>query len=234
MRNIEIQSGLTKRSAGAVLVVALSLLAGCTPLYSSDTNIAGTPKPQSFDVAERVAALDIIAPVSLQGLAPLLGNALSTALEEADPPIRATSFRETGNRLNEQGLAGDYANLVSGFAQSGILESERLGRIGAALGSRYVLLPGLAEFDENVIDRFEALGLKVVRNRVITLRVWLELWDTKTGQNLWESSGEVTVVTTVLAAKQTIPLDTIARNLWLRMIQDGLLGGKTRLRILRD
>ena len=234
MRNIEIQSGLTKRSAGAVLVVALSLLAGCTPLYSSDTNIAGTPKPQSFDVAERVAALDIIAPVSLQGLAPLLGNALSTALEEADPPIRATSFRETGNRLNEQGLAGDYANLVSGFAQSGILEHERLGRIGAALGSRYVLLPGLAEFDENVIDRFEALGLKVVRNRVITLRVWLELWDTKTGQNLWESSGEVTVVTAILAAKRTVSLNTIAQSLWSRMIQDGLPGGQTRLRILRN
>src|SRR6516162_11276691 len=109
MRNIEIQSGLTKRSAGAVLVVALSLLAGCTPLYSSDTHIAGTPKPQSFDVAERVAVLDIIAPVSLQGLAPLFGHALSTALKEAHPAIRATSFRETGNLLNDQGLAGDYA-----------------------------------------------------------------------------------------------------------------------------
>jgi len=223
-----------KRSASAVFLVTLPFLASCTPLYSSDTHIDGTPKPQSFDVAERVAALDLIAPVSLQGLAPLFCNALSTALEEAHPPIRATSFRETGNRLNDRGLAGDYAKLVSGFAQSGILEHERLGRIGAALGSRYVLLPGLAEFDENVIDRFEAMGLKVVRNRVTTLRLWLELWDTKTGQNLWESSGEVTVVTAILAAKRTVPLDTIAESLWLRMIQAGLLGGQTRLRILRN
>jgi hypothetical protein len=228
------QGDLMKRSAGAVFLVVLPLLAGCTPLFSSDTHIAGTPKPQSFEVAERVATLDIIAPVSLQGLAPLFGNALSTALEEAQPPIRATSFRETGNRLNDQGLAGDYAKLVSGFAQSGILEHERLGRIGAALGSRYVLLPGLAEFDENVIDRFETMGLKVVRNRVTTLRLWLELWDTKTGQNLWESSGEVTVVTAILALKRTVSLDTIAQSLWLRMIQAGLLGGHTRLRILRN
>jgi hypothetical protein len=136
--------------------------------------------------------------------------------------------------LNDQGLAGDYAQLVSGFAQSGVLEHEQLRRIGVALGSRYVLLPGLAEFDENVIDRFETMGLKVVRNRVTTMRLWLELWDTKTGQNLWESSGEITVVSAILAAKRTVPLDTIAQRLWLRMIQDGLLGGQTRLRILRN
>ena len=121
--------------------------------------------------------------------------------------------------------------LVSGFARSGILERERLARVGAALGSRYVLLPGLAAFDEEVLDKFEAVGVKVVKNRVTTLRLWLQLWDTKTGHNLWESAGEVTVVTAFLSAKQTVPLDTIAQTLWLRMIQDDLLGGHTRLRI---
>lgn len=44
----------------------------------------------------------------------------------------------------------------------------------------------------------------------------------------------VALLPPVLAAKQTVPLDTIAQNLWLRIIQDGLLGGKTRLRILRN
>jgi hypothetical protein len=229
-----IQGELTKHSAGVVFVVALPLLAGCAPLYAADTHISGTPKPQSFDVAERVAAFDLIAPASLQGLAPLFCNSLAIALKEARPPIRATSFRETGNLLNDHGLTGDYAKLVSSFAQSGVLEHEQLQRIGVALSSRYVLLPGLAEFEENVIDRFETMGLKVVRNRVTTIRLWLELWDTKTGQNLWESSGEITVVTAILAPKRTVPLDTIAQRLWLRMIQDGLLGGQSRLRILRN
>ena len=220
-----------KHSAGAFFVVAVSLLAGCTPLYMTDTHITGTPKPQTFNPADRVAVLGLISPPGLQGFAPLLSNALKTALEQARPPLRAISFQESGNLLNDRGLAADYADLVSGFARSGILERERLARVGTALGSRYVLLPGLAQFDEEVIDKFEAVGVKVVRNRVTILRLWLQMWDTKTGHNVWESAGEVTVVTAFLSAKQTVPLDTIAQSLWLRMIQDDLLGGQTRVRI---
>ena len=226
-----IEGDLMKHSAGAIFVVAVSLLAGCTPLYMTDTHITGTPKPPIFNPADRVAALGLISPAGLQGFAPILSNALKTALEQTHPPIRAISFQETGNLLNDRGLAADYADLVSGFARSGILDRERLRRVGAALGSRYVLLPGLVQFDEEVIDKFEAAGVKVVRNRVTTLRLWLQLWDTKTGHNLWESTGEVTVVTAFLSAKQTVPLDTIAQSLWLRMIQDDLLGGQTRVRI---
>jgi len=215
----------------AAVVVAVCLLAGCTPVSMTDTHITGTPKPQSFNTGERVAALDIIAPASLREFAPLFSNALLAALEEANPPIRAISFQESGNLLNDRGLAADYGDLVSGFLRSGILERERLRRIGAALGSRYVLLPGVAAFDQTVIDRFDVVGLKVVRNRLTTLRLWLQLWDTKTAHNLWEATGEVTVVSQLLRVKQTVPLETIAQSLWLRIIQESLLEQQTRPQI---
>jgi hypothetical protein len=197
----------------------------------TDMHVTDTPKPRDFDAGERVAALGPIAPAGLQQFAPLFSNALIRALGEAHPPIRALSFQESGNLVNDRDLAPDYGDLVSGFVHSGILERERLRRIGAALGSRYVLLPGVAEFDQTVIDRFETFGLKVFRARVITLRLWLQLWDTKTGHNLWEATGEVTVVSQLLRVKKTVPLDAIARSLWLRMIEDDLLGGHTNSQI---
>jgi hypothetical protein len=192
----------------------------------TDMHVTGTPKPQYFDAGGRVALLGLIAPASLQQFAPLLSDALAAAMQAANPRIRAFSFQESGNLMNDRGLTSDYGDLVSGFAHSGILERERLRRIGAALGSQYVLLPGVAEFDQTIIDRFETIGLKVFRARVTTLRLWLQLWDTKTGHNLWEATGDVTVVTQLLRVKETIPLDSIAENLWLRMIQDGLLEGR--------
>jgi len=219
------------RHTATVVVVAACLVAGCTPLSMTDMHVTGTPKPQNFDAGERVATLGPVAPSSLQQFAPLFSDALVRALEEAHPPIRALSFQESANMLNDRGLAADYGDLVSGFAHSGILERERLRRIGTALGSRYVLLPGLAQFDQTIIDRFETIGLKIFRARVTTLRLWLQLWDTKTGHNLWEATGELTLVNQLLRVKETVPLDAIAQSLWLRMIRDDLLEGRTNSKL---
>jgi hypothetical protein len=125
--------------------------------------------------------------------------------------------------LNEQGLASEYAELIAGFNRSGILERDRLGRIGSALGCRYVLLPGLAAFDHILVDKFEIWGIKVVRNRIAVLRLWLQLWDARTGRIVWESTGEVTAASALVNVGQAVPLDEIAGRLWRRMIQEDLL-----------
>jgi hypothetical protein len=175
-----------------------------------------------------VATFGVIAPAGLQGFNPFVSRALIVALAEASPPIQGIPTRETLNSLNEQGLAAEYADLISGFTRSGILERERLQRIGSALGSRHVLLPGLADFNQVLVDKFEVAGIKVVTNRVITLRLWLQLWDAQTGQIVWESTGEAIVASELLLPERIVPLDEIGQKLWLRMIQDNLLAEKTR------
>jgi hypothetical protein len=47
-----------------------------------------------------------------------------------------------------------------------------------------------------------------------------------------EREGDGTVATKLLRSEQTVPLDEIAQKLWLRMIQDNLLEGKTGSRFL--
>ena len=153
--------------------------------------------------------------------------ALTSALSQASPPIRAVPTSQALNRLTDQGLAGEYAELLASYSRSGIPDRARLQRIGVALGSRYVLQPGLAEFSQALVDKFEFSGLKIVRTRVSTLRLWLQLWDTQTGHILSESTGEVTVAAPILAADSTVSLDDIAQKLWSRIIRDGLLAGNT-------
>jgi hypothetical protein len=227
-----IQISLARHIVGPILGFWIALLAGCTPVYLWDTHTTSMPRPQSFDVATPVATLSLLAPASLQGFSPFLSRALIAAISEASPSIRGIPANETVNVINGQGLAAEYADLISGFVRSGILERERLQRIGSALGSRYVLLPGLADFNQVLVDRFEIAGLKIVRNRIITLRLWLQLWDTQAGQIVWESAGEATVASELLLPQRIVPLDEIGQKLWLRMIQDNLLEGKTESRFL--
>ena len=216
------------------------IVSGCTPVYTADTYTTSTPRTQSFDTAnlasERVAALGLIAPANLQGFAPSLSHALINALTKVQPPIRVIPAYETINIINEagQGSAQNYADLMAGFASGGILERQRLRVIGTALGSRYLLLPGLAEFNQLVMDKYDVMGLKLVRTRVTTLRLWLQLWDAQTGSILWESAGELTAVTALLNAKRTVPVQELAQKLWLQMLQEDLLGAGTETRRFFD
>jgi hypothetical protein len=209
------------------LVTLAVLLAGCNPPYLADTHVTSTPEPTSFDAGEPVrmpvAVLGFVAPGNLQGLSFTLSQALSDALTEVTPPISQISTDETLNRLTDQGLATEYADLRAGFARNGMLDRQRLRQIGLRLGARYVLLPGIAQFDETILDRYEAIGIKVLRNRVTTLRLWLQLWDTQNGHIVWESSGESTTSAALLSLKRTVALEQIAKNLLVRMIRDGLL-----------
>lgn len=219
----------------AWLGVFAALVVGCTPLYMSETDSTSTPRPQSLEVAkltsEPVPVLGLVAPANLAGFAPSLSHALISALTTARPPIRVIPANETISAINEQGLTRDYKELLAGFTPGGILDRQRLRLIGSALGSRYLLLPGLAEFNQLIMDKYDIIGIKLVRTRVTTLRLWLQLWDAQTGRILWESAGELTAATALLNAKRTVPFDELAQKLWLQMIQENLLGTRTQTRL---
>jgi hypothetical protein len=222
---------VARRVSGPLVVVVAVFLIGCTPLYIWDINTTSTARPPSFDVGELsrepVATPGLVAPAALQGLSTALSHALVAALANASPPIRAIPAREITNALNDQGLATAYAELLEGFARTGIMDHERLQRIGSALGFRYLLLPGLAQLDHVILDRFEIAGIKVIRTRVTVLRVWLQLWDTQTGHILWESAGEVATASEVVRHDRVVPIDETAEKVWRRMIQRDLLEGGT-------
>jgi hypothetical protein len=214
------------------------VLMGCDPPYLSETYATSTPRPKSFDTSELMRApvgvFLPVAPGNLQGFGPMLSHALSGAMAEVNPPIHEIAADEVLNRLTDQGLTAEYADLRAGFARNGILDRHRLQHIGLSLGVRYVLLPGLAQFSEEILDKYEAAGIKLLRNRVTTLRMWLQLWDTQSGHIVWEASGEVTASAVFLSPKQTIGLERVVKKLLVSMIQDELLGSRTETQGMQD
>ena len=144
-----------------ILAILITLFAGCGPLRTWDAHTTSSPTPATLDLTtltgERVATLGVVAPPALQGYGPALSHALVAALAQVIPPLPAQPIFDTLNALNQQGLAAEYADLLSGFARTGVLEHKRLQSLGSALRVRYVLLPGLAGFDEVLVDSFEIL-----------------------------------------------------------------------------
>jgi hypothetical protein len=237
---IGVRGGIVTRDVSLpIILLAVALLIGCsTPLYTWDANTTSTARPPAFDIGELsnqpVATIGLIAPGALAGYSTSLSHALVAALADASPPIRGIPAHEITNALNDHGLATEYADLLSGFARNGIMERERLQRIGSALGFRYLLVPGLTEFNQVILDRFEIAGVKVVKTRVTVLRLWLQLWDTWTGHILWESAGVIATTSDVLKQDRIVPVVKSGELLWRRMIQQDLLEGGARSRFSFD
>lgn len=217
---------------GITLWVAL-LLGGCTkPFHLWQADITSTPTLQSFDVNnlahERVVILAPAAYNHLQGYIPSVSRGLRAACSEVSPAIRVVSQHETINTLSKQEMMSDYREEKPDYAPSNILDRQRLDRIHKTLAAKYVLQPGLARFTESTEDRFEFAGIKLIKTRVNSLSLWLRLWDAETGEFLWEGEGEGVVAATLFEEKSSLPLYDIARRLWMLMLQETLLAGKTR------
>ena len=221
---------MSARAVALVLAGAAALAAGCGgPLHLADDHVTSAARIKALDMraltCEPVTTFGVVAPGGIQGLTPTIAYALTTTLSKTKPPIRVVPMPETLSRLADNGLAGEYGDLLAGFTRTGMLERDRLKRIGEALGSRYVLQPGLAEFSQSLFDKFELWGIKIVRTRIATLRLWLQIWEAPTGHLLWERTGELTTSVPVFQQDTTMSLDDMAQKLWALMLETDLFEG---------
>ncbi|HQR14675.1 MAG TPA: hypothetical protein PLZ37_08945 [Nitrospira sp.] len=207
-----------------LIVFGMLLSMGCIgPLQQWGEETAFHRKTTSFDPAtlkqERAAVLNAVVGFGLEGYAHQVSRSLSSALEQRPAQIIALPAHESLNRINRGGLTPTYADMVSAYARTGILNRAGLQELGMALQAAYVFQPSLASFSQSMSGRFSFFGLRVLQTRVTMLRLSLQLWDTRTGDIVWEASGEATLAGEDVREFR-IPFDEIARRLWTHMLDD--------------
>jgi hypothetical protein len=206
----------------------LLLLTACVgPLQQWGEETTFHPKAASFDPAAlkqvQVAVLSAMVGFGLEGYAHQASRSLSSALTQTRIPLKSLTVQDTLSRINMEGLTGEYADMVSTYTRTGILDREGLERIGRALYVSYVFQPVLASFTQSMSGRLSILGLRILQTRVTGLRLTLQLWDTRTGEIVWESSGEATLAGEDVRESR-IPFDEIARRLWSHLLDDLFTG----------
>ncbi len=205
----------------AVVLLSSTACAGPLKQWGAETSlVAQAPSFSSSQLEnERIGVLNAVGGLGLEGYAHQVSRSLSTALERNQRPINAISAHETLSALNEAGLADDYTAMATGYMRSGILNRSVLDKVGRALNANYVFQPTLAAFSQSTSGRFSFFGLRLIQTRISILRLTVQLWDTRSGKILWESSGEATLAGEDVREFR-IPFEEIAQHLWERMLKD--------------
>lgn len=212
----------------ALMLVAALVSAGCVgPLQQWGEETASHPKATSFDPSmlkkEQVTVLNAVVGFGLEGYAHQVSRSLSKALDQRPSFFISLPVYDALNRINREGLTEEYAGMVSNYVRTGILNRAGLQKIGQALHTAYIFQPTLASFNQSMSGRFSFFGLRLLQTRITMLRVSLQLWDTRTGDIVWESSGEATLAGEDVREFR-IPFDEIALRLWGHML-DNLFKG---------
>lgn len=131
----------------------------------------------------------------------LISDIIEKNFKEGQPEIGIVPSRETLNRINGAELTKEYAGMLEGYEITGILDKNVLAKIGNILNVKYIAQPKLSSFVERTSTRLSAFGLSLVSTRETTVKISLQLWDTGTGNIVWEGSGQATIAVEALRAK---------------------------------
>lgn len=154
-----------------------------------------------------------------EGYAHQISRSLFKALTMPPLQLSVLSPQMALSRINRADFAKEYSDMMTAYQQSGILNRGTLARVGDVLQTPYVFLPTMAWFDQTIVERFNFFGVRLLQTHVSTLRLSVEIWDTRTGEIAWEASGEATLAGEDIR-EYRIPFEEIAQHLWGRLLED--------------
>ncbi|MBI4401555.1 MAG: hypothetical protein HY581_07980 [Nitrospirae bacterium] len=202
-------------------MLLMTACAGPLKQWGDETSLVS--KAPSFEPSvltrEQAAVLNAVVGFGLEGYSQQVSRSLSDVLTRNQLSIKAISAQETLSRLNREGLATECATMVSEYVRSGILNRAVLEKVGKALNVAYVFQPSMAAFSQSMSSRFSLFGLRLFQTRISMLRLSVQLWDTRSGEIVWEASGEATLAGEDVREFR-IPFEEIARRLWRRILED--------------
>jgi hypothetical protein len=106
------------------------------------------------------------------------------------------------------------------YVQTGILNKRILSKFGEILGVTYFIQPKLMDFSQHQSTRFSLLGLTIFKTHETQIKLYLEVWEAKTGRIVWVGSTEANMASENYESRP-IPFEEIAQyavdNLVLKM-----------------
>ncbi len=197
------------RYAAARLIVVVSFVAaGCASppsasrfsweFYSSPTISSATFSGQGIAILPTVSIeFDPNQEIYRETLAGLLYTAL---VKYSDGP-RILSLDALQSSVNKNELWNDIKVMYGEYQNTAVLRKDLLLKIGRAADARYVLLPRLLRFQSETFDRAVILGISFLRTRQTSVDIHAQIWDTVTGEAVWEGASEGTIASEVVRGR---------------------------------
>jgi hypothetical protein len=130
-----------------------------------------------------------------------LAGLLYVALKKYPDGPRILSLGDLQSSINENALWSEVKQMYSEYQETAVLRKDTLSKIGRAVDARYVILPRLLRFQSETFDRASVFGISVLRTRQSSVDIHAQVWDTVSGELVWEGASEGTIASEVVRGR---------------------------------
>lgn len=196
------EPGVGPRRRPVLLAMALALLQGACAGPSSQ-RYAGQRAPTTQVLAINLRAEDLrtggiafITPSSVTGQEEdkqALALAFNEVMLSVRPDLYVVPLPQTLSAVNRVGLTREYKQMFEDYRLTGIFDRETLQKVAGVTKTRYLAQLKLGALRQESKSRFGMLGLRVLETKSSTIRLFLQIWDSRDGSVAWEGAQESTV-----------------------------------------
>jgi hypothetical protein len=140
-----------------------------------------------------------------------LAGLLYKAMKEYPESPTIIAMDAVQGAVNKSELWNDILQMYTDYHDSAVLRKDVLSKLGQAVNARYVLLPKLLSYQQEVFDRATFLGISFLRTRLSLVSIQAQIWDTATGEVVWQGVGEGTDASEVVRGRPA-SFASVARN----------------------
>lgn len=194
------------------MLLALTACAS-DPLRQSNLNVRESYRVPGFTEEYSSEAIGLLAASDGENsfeYRKLLGEFVEEAVKRERPDLKVIPYWRSLGVINTKGFTTDYADMLKAYSSTGILDRDRLKKIGVAVGVRYFLQPRLVSFSQRQSTRFSAFGLTIFKTHESEIKIYIEMWDAVTGDLIWVGVAETNMASEKFMSRP-IPFEEVAK-----------------------
>jgi hypothetical protein len=188
-----------RAASAASWALLLPALAGC--LAGVSTHVSEPVQPATSISVVRLAVMPVTMEMGTEGFRPEVVSGLLSSLRDHFPDVGVLGPDDVGELLASGPSAAEYARLAEDFARTGIVESDRLGRLTAELGVTHFLQLHAGYAKEEFLDTHASFDFHAQEEKQEIVAV-ARLWGAAGPGPAWEAVARTTSRTSTLTRRR--------------------------------
>jgi hypothetical protein len=148
-----------------------------------------------------------------------IGNEGGVVENIPNKKLEVLSFTDLANKLNENGLCQNHAEMRKFYDENGMFRKSDLESLAKEIGADYLILPCLLNINRWSQGRLSVFGVKFLNTQIVSGQLGMEIWNARLGEKVFSASSDVTLANEKIK-EEPIAMEQAFESAWMGIMKE--------------